>query len=193
MAIRSLLKGMFGEGMISLAQAIFLDGKIYKQINNVTLLMPDGTTQIDHVIVSKFGIFVVETKNMKGCIFGDEKSPQWTQSIYGKKFRFQNPLHQNLRHTKCLSQFLGIEESKIHSVVNFTDECTFKTALPSNVLNHGLIPYIKDKKDVIFTDGEVEEIAIAIQTGKLPKTWATHRQHLASLKERHAKPKSSED
>ena len=192
MTVRSFLKGMFGESMASLAQALFLDTKIYKQINDVTLLMPDGTTQIDHVIVSKFGIFVVETKNMKGWIFGDEKSVQWSQSIYGKKFRFQNPLHQNLRHTKCLSKFLGVQEQKIHSVVSFTQDCTFKTVLPPNVINDGLIPYIKDKKDVIFSDSEVDEIVTAIQTGKLPKTWATHHQHLASLEERHSKPKSSE-
>jgi hypothetical protein len=64
-----------------------------------------STTQIDHVLVSVYGIFVIETKNMKGWIFGDERSAQWTQSIFGKKSRFQNPLRQNYRHVKALAEF----------------------------------------------------------------------------------------
>jgi hypothetical protein len=63
-------------------------------LNNVTLKLEDGTTQIDHVLVSRFGIFVIETKHYKGWIFGDEKSREWTQVIWGRKYRFQNPLHQ---------------------------------------------------------------------------------------------------
>jgi hypothetical protein len=82
-------------------------------INNVTIPTPNGTTQIDHVIVSRYGVFVVETKNMDGWVFGDERNSHWTQSIFGKKYKFQNPLHQNYRHTKALSEFLGIDHGII--------------------------------------------------------------------------------
>jgi hypothetical protein len=190
MSLLAILKGFVGEAFGSLAHKIMLDRSIYHELNNVTIPTPDGTTQIDHVLVSRFGIFVIETKNMSGWIFGDEKSAQWTQSFPGEKFRFQNPLRQNYRHTKCLSEFLGVEHDKLHSVVMFWGESKFKTAMPENVLDSGYSSYIKSKADILFTDDEVAESVEAIQTGKLPRTWATRKQHIASLNERHTKPET---
>lgn len=188
MGLLSIFKGFVGEALGSIAHKITLDGKIYRELNNVTIPTPNGTTQIDHVLVSRFGIFVIEAKNMNGWIFGNEKSAEWTQSFPGGKFRFQNPLRQNYRHTKCLSDFLQIEHSKLHSVVMFWGESTFKTPMPENVLDKGYSRYIKSKTEVLFSDEEVEELVEAIKTGKLPRTWATRKQHIASLKERHSKP-----
>jgi len=187
MSLISTLKGIVGETMGSLAHKLFLDSTIYRELNNVTIPTPDGTTQIDHIIVSRFGIFVIEAKNMNGWIFGDEKSAQWTQSFPGGKFKFQNPLRQNYRHTKCLSEFLGVEHDKLHSVVMFWGEAKFKTPMPENVMSSGYLAYIKGKIEVLFSDEEVEQIVEAIKTGRLPRTWATRREHIASLKERHSK------
>ncbi len=184
-----MFKGFVGETMGSLAHKIMLDKNIYCELNNVTIPTPDGTTQIDHVIVSRYGIFVIEAKNMNGWIFGNEKSAEWTQSFPGGKFKFQNPLRQNYRHTKCLSDFLCIDHSKLHSVVMFWGDSIFKTPMPENVMDKGYTSYIKNKSDVVFNDDEVEQIVSAIQTGKLARTWSTHKQHISSLKERHDKQK----
>lgn len=181
-----MIKGFVGEAIGSIAHKILLDKNIYRELNNVTIPTQDGSTQIDHVIVSRFGIFVIEAKNMSGWIFGNEKSAEWTQSFPGGKFRFQNPLRQNYRHTKCLSDFLGIAHSKFHSVVMFWGESKFKTPMPENVLDKGYSSYIKSKTEILFSEQEVNEIVDAIQTGKLPRTWATRNQHIASLKERHS-------
>lgn len=181
MSLMSVFKGFVGEAVGSLAHKILLDKSIYRELNNVTIPTPDGTTQIDHVIVSRFGIFVIETKNLSGWIFGDEKSAEWTQSLPGGKFKFQNPLRQNYRHTKCLSEFLGVEHEKFHSVVMFWGETTFKTVMPKNVMDKGYTSYIKAKSEILFSDNEVDEIVEAIHTGKLPRTWATRKQHIASL------------
>ncbi len=187
MSLKSFLKGISGELQSTLAQKVFLDSNVYEDINNITLPTANGTTQIDHVIVSRFGIFVVETKNMSGWIFGDEKSPQWTQSLPGgKKFQFQNPLHQNHKHVMALQEFLGIANEKFFSVVMFWGEAEFKTPMPANVMTHGYVPYIKSKLDVLFTGEEMDEIILAIKTGRLPKTLATGREHVAGLKERFA-------
>ncbi len=93
MSLLSLLKGWIGESMGVAAHWAFLDKAIYKALNNVTLKMPNGTTQIDHVVVSRFGVFVVEAKNMDGWIFGDAKAAQWSVVKPGRKYRIQNPLH----------------------------------------------------------------------------------------------------
>jgi restriction system protein len=187
MGLISTFKGIIGETMGSLAHTVFLDKAVYHELNNVTIPTLDGTTQIDHLIVSRYGIFVIESKNMNGWIFGNEKSAEWTQSFPGGKFKFQNPLRQNYRHTKCLSEFLGIGHDKLHSVVMFWGDSIFKTPMPQNVLDKGYSNYIKSKSEVLFTDEEVNEIVKAIQTGKLPRTWATRREHVASLNKRHTK------
>lgn len=65
------VKGWFGEAQGALAKHLLLDKEIYTTLNNITIPTANGTTQIDHVVVSRHGIFVIETKNMKGWIFGD--------------------------------------------------------------------------------------------------------------------------
>lgn len=191
MSITSIIKGWVGEAMGGLAAKLFLDGTVYRSVNNVTLEANNGTTQIDHVIVSRFGIFVVEAKNYQGWIFGGENQAEWTQSLPGgKKFRFQNPLRQNYRHIKALSEFLGLPEDRFHSVVMFWGESQFKTPMPPNVMSSGYATYIKAKTSVLFTDEEVEQMVGALQSGRMPaglfKGLETRRVHLESLKERHS-------
>lgn len=186
MGLMAMFKGWIGETMASVAHRVFLDQSIYFELNNVTIPTPNGTTQIDHIIVSRYGIFVIEAKNMKGWIFGSEKATEWTQPLPGgRKFKFQNPLRQNYRHTKCLSDFLGMEHNKFHSLVMFWDDCTFKTPMPENVLCKGYTSYIKSKTEIMFADEKVLEIVEAIRSGRLPRTWATRKQHIESLNERH--------
>jgi len=82
------VKGWIGETLMRLQFSLFLPKTSYRVINNVTI--PDnqgGTTQIDHVIVSPYGIFVVETKHYKGWIFGDPQQPTWTQMIHKRTSR----------------------------------------------------------------------------------------------------------
>lgn len=189
MGLMTIFKGFVGEALGSLAHKLLLDKSIYHELNNVTIPTQDGTTQIDHVIVSRYGIFVIEAKNMSGWIFGNEKSAEWTQSLPGgNKFKFQNPLRQNYRHTRCLSDFLGIEHGKFHSLVMFWGGSNFKSEMPENVMDKGYASYIKNKSVILFSEEEVNQIVEAIQSGKLPRTWVTHKVHVASLKERHAKP-----
>ncbi len=186
MSLKSCIKGWLGELQSTFAKKIALDSKIYTDINNVTIPSDRGTTQIDHVIASRYGIFVVETKNMDGWIFGDEKSPQWTQGLFGKKYRFQNPLRQNYRHTKALSELLGIGHEKFISVVMFWGDCQFKTPLPRNVLNRGYTAFIKSHRTILLSEQEVIEIVDRLRNGMLSKSWSTNRTHVAALKERHS-------
>jgi hypothetical protein len=179
------IKGAVGEFQGRLAGRLLLDSTVYKSVHNVTIPASGGTTQIDHVIVSRYGVFVVETKNYRGWIFGGERDASWTQSVFGKKSRFQNPLRQNYRHLRALSEFLQLPEDRFHSVVMFWGDCEIKTPMPANVLTSGYASYIRSKSDVLFTDAAVEDIVDAIQCGRLPPSWKTHRTHVASLRERH--------
>jgi len=57
-------KGFLGEALVRIFDWLLLPLRVYQRVHNVTLQPPDGTTQIDHIFASRFGIFVVETKNM---------------------------------------------------------------------------------------------------------------------------------
>jgi hypothetical protein len=157
------IKGWFGETLINLLIRRDLDPAVYHLIPDVMLPTPDGTTQIDHVIVSRYGIFVLETKTYKGWIYGDEREAQWTQVIFKRKERFQNPLRQNYRHTKTMAELTGIPEEYFKSLVVFAGECTFKTAMPVNVVYvRDFVRYIKGFQTPIIKDEQVPEIVSVI-------------------------------
>ena len=176
-------KGVFGEFIVNCFSKIFLNKNEYHLIKNVTLPTDNGTTQIDHVIVSKYGIFVVETKNMKGWIFGNSNQKMWTQKIFKHSSKFQNPLHQNYKHVKTIETLLGLKPNQIHSVVVFIGDSTFKTKMPDNVTQSiGYIKFIKSKKETVFTDYELKIIIKEIEQGRLSPSFKTHREHVKHVK-----------
>ena len=176
-------KGLIGEVMVNIAIKLFLNKEDYFPIRNITLPTEDGTTQIDHIIVSKYGLFVIETKNMKGWIFGNPNQPTWTQKIYKHTSKFQNPLHQNYKHTKTLESSLGINCNQIHSVIVFVGDCTFKTDMPDNVTYAGgFIRFVKSKRDIVFSPIEVKQIIASIETNRLSPSLKTHFNHVKHVK-----------
>ncbi|PKO94023.1 MAG: nuclease [Betaproteobacteria bacterium HGW-Betaproteobacteria-1] len=186
-------KGVVGEFIVNLSAKFLLDNKKYHLIKNVTLQTEDGSTQIDHIIVSEFGVFVVETKNIKGWIFGSPNQKTWTQKIYKHSSKFQNPLHQNYKHVKTLESVLGLNEQHVHSVVVFVGDSTFKTSMPVNVTyGAGYVSYIKSKKTPVLTDSQVIEIANKIEQGRLTPSFKTNREHVRHVKNIVAKKENND-
>jgi len=185
-------KGLVGEFIVNVSSNFFLDKEIYHLVKNVTLPTEDGSTQIDHIIVSKFGVFVIETKNMKGWIFGSPHQKTWTQKIYKHSSKFQNPLHQNYKHIKTLESLLGLNEQQIHSMIVFVGDSTFKTKMPENVTyGRGYIRLIKSKLQPVLSAAEVKEITNKIQSGRLTASFKTNREHVAHVKNIVAKKENS--
>ena len=178
-------KGFFGEVLVRLSAKFLLDSAEYLPIHNVTLPTPDGTTQIDHIFVSSYGVFVVETKNFSGWIFGNENQATWTQKLYRNTYKFQNPLRQNFKHVKALEAALNLPAQTFHSVIVFTGGSTFKTPMPPNVTYAGdYVRYIKSKKEVILSQTEVESIVKNIGSGRLKPSIATAREHIRHIESR---------
>lgn len=80
----------------------------YHVIDDVLFMSNGRSTQIDHIVVSPYAIFVIETKGYKGWILGGENSEYWTQIIYKRKSTFYNPIHQNDGHIRFLKFLLKI-------------------------------------------------------------------------------------
>jgi hypothetical protein len=177
-------KGFIGEAMVDFTIRLFLNKNDYHLIKDVTIPTGDGSTRIVHIIVSRFGLFVVETKNMKGLIFGSEDQKKWTQRIFKFTRTFQNPLHQNYKHSKILEAALGLEPGKVFSIVVFVGDSVFATPMPDNVIYGGrYIRYIKSKTQVLLTETEVQQIIQHIADGRLEPSLRTHLKHAQHVRE----------
>lgn len=178
------LQSLRGELKTRVQLYFFLDRYEYPRFHDLIIPSSNGTTQLDHIVVSKYGVFIVETKSHKGWIFGDEKQRNWTQVLFKKKFSFQNPLRQVYRQKKVLAEFLGIEETRVFSIVYFNGNCLLKTDLPNNVMTSCLDTYIRSYTEQIFNDEEVIEISNKIESLKKNSNLKLV-DHLESLRSRH--------
>ena len=178
----SRVRGWIGEFRVNLRARFSLNRKTYHLLRNVTLPTEDDTTLIDHIIVSKFGIFVVETKQMRGRISGHEHDPEWTQQINNQERTFQNPLLQHERHTKALEEILGLMPNRVFSVIVFVGDNAFKTTMVESVTRvNGYIDYIKSKTEPLFGEFEVEEIVNKIKEYRQDPGLESLRKHLENL------------
>ena len=160
----------------------------YQILNDVYLPLPDGTTtQIDHIVVSQYGIFVVETKNYSGWIFGNENSAKWTQTIYHCKHSFQNPIRQNFRHICALSGNLKIPRDYFTSVVAFTGDCDFKTEMPDGVVySRRAAQFIRSFTTPKIKAHQISQITSAILAWQGTVSEERKDSHVKNLKNRHS-------
>ena len=114
------IKGAIGESRVS-RKLQKLNPEEYKVLNDVLLNTSNGLSQIDQIVISIYGIFVIETKNFSGWIHGSENSEYWTQTIFKKKSKFRNPIKQNWSHIYALKEVLsGYKQIIYHPIVVFT-------------------------------------------------------------------------
>jgi ribosomal protein S27AE len=160
-------KGRRGEKIVSFMISSLPEDE-YKVLNDIMLKSSHGTTQIDHIVVSLYGIFIIETKNYKGFITGNEFSDEWTKNMYGKKYNFRNPLKQNYAHLKSLEEFLNLQSDKFIPIVVFSDNTdinvnTNKTVIYMSQLKSTILNY----KDVKLNKNELEVIINKITSGNI--------------------------
>ena len=119
-------KGIVGESIV--AKYLYkLPENEYIVFNNIYLKCGDNSIQIDHLIISIYGIFVIETKNYSGWIFGNETQKYWTQIIYKNKTKFINPIKQNNSHINSLKYLLYDHKYlKYFSIIVFTGSAELK-------------------------------------------------------------------
>lgn len=106
-------------------------GRKGKTLKNVYIPKENGeTSEIDLIYITQKGIFVLESKNYSGWIFGDFKSQYWTACLSnGDKNRFYNPIKQNYTHVKWLSKYMAgytAAEIPMFSIIVFSERCELK-------------------------------------------------------------------
>ncbi|HEY8419508.1 MAG TPA: NERD domain-containing protein [Clostridia bacterium] len=179
--IRVLSKGEEGEFAVKLV-LLLLNKRKYKKFHNVIFKDDDKTIQIDHLIFSKYGIFVIETKNYSGTIYGSENAHYFYKFNHNKKYEFYNPIKQNFGHIFALKNVLG--DYKYISAVVFTGYAKLKVESKSFVGYVGELPrYIKSFKEEIYSEEQVLEISEKLKALAL-KGIFINREHIKSVKQR---------
>lgn len=162
-----MIKGKMGEKGVA-ATLAFLPKDEYVTLNNVMFKSGAYTTQIDHIVISIYGIFVIETKNYKGWIFGNSNRDYWTQNIWGNKYSLYNPIFQNKNHIKFLIRKFSVmreNEQWIYPIVVFLGASKLQLSgdcecvLWLNELNS----YIRSHSQVVMSIDECHYISSLLQ------------------------------
>jgi len=192
--------GEAGEQYIS--QVLACLSQDYTTYNNVVLKTERGTTQIDHIVVSKHGIFVIETKNYRGDIYGNDDERQWKQIIvtpvnfarkpwktytYVKKSYFYNPVKQSYAHVYALKNVLkDYPHLPIIPIVVFIGDARLKRINSKNhVVNvSSLLDTITYYQSIFLSDGGQEDVkALIIASDKSNEI--SKREHVRNLRREH--------
>ena len=148
----------------------------YTILNDLVFRTEKGTTQIDHVVVSKYGVFAIETKNYRGEIYGDDNRKEWTQIIitemtYAKKWwktytyvtknHFYNPVKQSLAHSIAIKNLLSQwPVLKIVPIVVFTGNAVLKDVDSSYDVTYdfNLVETIQAYRTIYLSDSDVKKV-----------------------------------
>ena len=181
LAFANPIRGDIGEGTVA-RRLKSLPYNKYIVFNDVMIKTPHGSVQIDHIVVSQYGIFVIETKNMSGFISGAEYAENWVKTQNGRKYEFFNPIRQNQSHINALRYKLDLPESKFISIIAFSTRgrLLFRELPRSVIYIPHVVGKIKCYRDIKLSVARVNDVAQQIQKIKKYKQ-VSNRQHVIDV------------
>lgn len=157
-------KGVYGEYLTYniLRQ---MDGEI---LTNLYIPKNNTTTEIDLVFINKTGMYVIESKNYSGKIYGSKENKYWMQILdNNKRNRFYSPIIQNKTHIKYLNKVLpDLSKEDFYSIIVFSERCKLRNmdiqeenlkVIKRDKLKYTMNKILKSKNE-IYSDSEVESI-----------------------------------
>lgn len=179
------IKGYMGEAVVKMKLSS-LDEEKYSVMNNLVLENSGGSTystQIDHLVISTYGIFSIETKNYKGLICGSEYGKRWIQNIHGNKNDFMNPILQNYAHIQAVKSILRkyYPNMRYFSIVAFSPDAKVKVKVKDSVICKMSqvsrnIEELSDKE--ILNPNDLKKIIYLIKENKIN---ISNREHVRNI------------
>lgn len=174
----SKIKGTIGESKVSNMLKCLPDE--YFLFDDVYLSIKGRSIQIDHIVISKYGVFVIETKNYTGWIYGAEDAQEWTKNVFGVKYKFYNPLKQNFFHLKSLQSLLDIPDYTLKSFVVFLDAAHLKVRHKDLIYLSELVCKILSYRTILLSPEQVNRcLEILSLSNVVDETF--RKEHLYSL------------
>jgi restriction system protein len=136
----------------------------YTIIHDLSLISGEGVVDFDHIIVSRYGIFVIDTVHRRGWISGTDVQERWSQKIRNSIRRFKNPLHTNFLQVQVLEKLLTLPLSRFHQLVVFSGHKGFKNEKPAKVIVvEKLLPAIKNSRQELLTPEQVGQVVVKLR------------------------------
>jgi hypothetical protein len=162
----------------------------YTVFNDVLLESEDGSThQIDHIVVSPYGIVVIETKDFGGKVYGGYRSKHWTQYLGGQGFDFYNPIYQNRGHIKALKQVVGLPDEYFVSIVVFSRRTILKNNHYSTEKDHefvlsspNLLPTMRNHSKHSLNEELIEHVCQQIEVNNI-QSRENRQRHVENVEE----------
>ena len=146
-----------------------LETRRYRQFHDIRLPTGGGAEQLDHVLVSRFGVFVIVSEFRPGNISGGEAQEFWKQKRLGKTHRWPNPVHRVKLHVESLQRNLDISASRIIPLVVIDGAQTLSRELPYQVLSvEKLLPFIRSRNQELLSPEQADRLAQAIANLQIP-------------------------
>lgn len=153
------LTGVAGAWAAHLIARLRLSGRDYQVVRHVPLPTGGGSDALDRVVVSPYGVFVVETLRMKGRIYGAADQKAWIHQAGGQQHAIQNPLLPAARRARMLAAMLGLDAGKVYPVLTFAGGCSFEAEMPDNVTRGGgYARYIRSRTIPILTKADAARV-----------------------------------
>ena len=171
-------RGRRGENRVKWVIGETIENEQY--VINDLILMNDGkTTQIDHMVINPRGVFVIETKNYSGEIYGNENQREWTQVLaYGNvKNKLYNPLKQNATHVYNVKKVVG--KLPVHSLVVFVQNNTHHIEADNVIPLSALRNYLQCGVNIL----SVKQMKTAYEALLSGKTEITTQEHVRNIRE----------
>lgn len=161
-------------------------------LSDITLhLNANNTTQIDHVLITRQGIFVIEEKNYSGILEGRECEKQWRKSVRGESISLGNPFRQNFSHIHGILRAVKQNDLECINVVLINGKCQYRGPNQPEWLCFGILEMVNKmrQQDPVYryTTAELSEIKNAVTNASMPKSLLTDLGHIISLSRKHQK------
>lgn len=161
-----------------------LDPDVYHINKDVEIRTKERSVEINYIITSKFGIFVLQVRPFIGVVEGQANHVMWTSKGIAKVQRFSNPLNYNREAVSVLRSRYDFEPAVYHSLVVFRGKGKFGGTMPQNVRTHNnFIEYILSKDEELMKEKDVMRVHQQIRDGAIPNTLKTYSQYLDHAKE----------
>jgi hypothetical protein len=161
-----------------------LEKNRYSVLNDLVIPSGGGTAQIDHVVVSRFGIFVIKSQYVRGWVTGEEFQDRWKQKHWGRVTRIDNPLHQNALQVDALKNLLGLSSRAFVPVVVMVGHKGFTKAMPYRLLApEKLLAYMRKTAQPVLEGDQADQVLQQIEAARVPpRAWVTlSKRHLLQI------------
>lgn len=176
-------RGDIAESRVKGILANGLEKSRYTILNDVTLPASGGTVHFDHLVVSRMGIFVIESQYARGWISGGEHQDRWKQHYWGRYVRFDNPAHRNTVQVEALANLLNISRAKLHPLVVLVGHKGFKTKMPPHILPaEKLIATIRKRVQQQLDGDQADQVLMIIDSACLRAEGRTRISKLGLLR-----------